>query len=67
LQTNFELGFQHRSPNLSPTQRRLSATMSAQLYKAVTKLILQADEAERKLIVQELKTVMQRYLEPILA
>jgi AcrR family transcriptional regulator len=66
LQTNFELGFQRRAPNLSSMQRRLSATMSAQLYKAVTKLILQADEAERKLIVNELKTVMRRYLEPIL-
>jgi hypothetical protein len=40
--------------------------MSAQLYKAVTKLILEADVAERKLIMRELKTVLQRYLEPIL-
>jgi hypothetical protein len=40
--------------------------MSVQLFKAVPRLILQAEEAERKLLVSELKTLLQRYLEPYL-
>jgi AcrR family transcriptional regulator len=66
LQARFELGFQVRAPHLSATQRRLSATMSVQLFKAVPRLILQAEEAEQKLLVSELKTMLQRYLEPYL-
>ncbi len=66
LQTRFELGFQGRAPHLSPMQRRLSATMSVQLFKAVLRLVLQAEEAERRLLVRELKTVLHRYLEPLL-
>jgi AcrR family transcriptional regulator len=64
LQTRFELGFQVRAPHLSPTQRRLSATMSVQLFRSVPRLVLQAEEAEQRLLVRELKTVLQRYLEP---
>ena len=66
LQTRFELGFERRAPHLSPTQRRLSAMMSVQLFKAVLPLVLQAEKAEQRLIVDELKTVLQRYLEPLL-
>src|SRR5215469_56468 len=66
LQNRFELGFQVRAPHLSATQRRLSATMSVQLFRAVPRLLLQAEEAERRLLVSELKTVLQRYLEPFL-
>jgi AcrR family transcriptional regulator len=67
LQTRFELGFQVRAPNLPPTQRVLSATMSVQLFKAVLPLVLQAEEAERRaLLVSELKTLLHRYLEPLL-
>jgi AcrR family transcriptional regulator len=66
LQTHFDLGFQRRAPTLSPTQRKLSATMSVQLFKAVLPLVLRAEEAERKLLVSELKTVLQRYLGPLL-
>ena len=58
--------FEVRAPRLSPKQRRLSATMSVQLFKAVLPLLLQAEEAKRKLLVRELKTVLQRYLEPLL-
>jgi hypothetical protein len=64
LQTRFELGFQVRAPHLSATQRRLSATMSVQLFRAVPRLLLQAEETEQRLLVRELKTVLQRYLEP---
>ncbi|MBO0791619.1 MAG: TetR family transcriptional regulator [Ktedonobacteraceae bacterium] len=63
LQTRFELGLQVRVPHLSATQRRLSATMSVQLFRAVPRLVLQAEEAEQRLLVRELKTVLQRYLE----
>jgi AcrR family transcriptional regulator len=64
LQTRFELGFQVRAPHLPAVQRRLSATMAVQLFRAVPQLVLQAEEAERQLLVRELKTVLQRYLEP---
>ena len=66
LQTRFELGFQVRAPHLSATQRRLSATMSVQLFRSVPRLVLHAEEAERRLLVSELKTLLQRYLEPYL-
>jgi AcrR family transcriptional regulator len=66
LQSRFELGFQVRAPHLSPAQRRLSATMAVQLFKAVLPLVLRAEEAERKLLVRELKTVLQCYLGPLL-
>jgi AcrR family transcriptional regulator len=64
LQNRFELGFQVRAPHLSATQRRLSATMSVQLFRAVPRLLLQAEETEQRLLVRELKTVLLRYLEP---
>lgn len=66
LQSRFELGFERRAPTLSPAQRSLSATMSVQLFKAVLLLVLQAEEAERRLLVCELKTALRRYLEPLL-
>jgi len=66
LQSRFELGIERRAPSLPATQRRLSATMSVQLFKAVLLLILQAEEDERKLLVCELKTALRRYLEPLL-
>jgi AcrR family transcriptional regulator len=65
MQSRFELGFERRVPTLSPTQRGLSATMSVQFFKATLLLVLQAEEAERRLLVQELKTVLRRYLEPL--
>ena len=66
LQTRFELGLQVRAPQLSATQRRLSVTMSVQLFRSVPRLVLQAEEAEQRLLVCELKTMLQRYLEPYL-
>jgi len=66
LQSRFEFGFRVRAPTFSPTQLLLSATMSVQLFKAALPLILQAEEAERSLLVRELKTVLHRYLEPLL-
>lgn len=66
LQSRFELGFERRAPTLSPTQRRLSATMSVQLFKATLLQVLQAEEDERRLLVGELKTALRRYLEPLL-
>lgn len=66
LQSHFELGLERRAPTLSPMQRRLSATMSVQLFKATLLLVLQAEEDERRLLVEELKTALRRYLEPLL-
>ncbi len=66
LQTRFELGFRARAPHLSQTQCRLSATITVQFFKAVLRLLLQAEEAERRLLVRELKTALHRYLEPLL-
>jgi AcrR family transcriptional regulator len=66
VQIRFEFGFQRRAPTLSATQRILSATMSVQLFKATLPLLLQAEESERELLLHELKTVLHRYLEPLL-
>jgi hypothetical protein len=40
--------------------------MSVQLFKAILPLLLQAEETERRLLMSELKTVLHRYLEPLL-
>jgi AcrR family transcriptional regulator len=64
LQTHFELGLQVRAPHLSAIQRRLSATMSVQLFRSVPKLVLQSEEAEQRQLVRELKIILRRYLEP---
>lgn len=64
LQTHFELGLQVRAPHLPATQRRLNATMSVQLFRSVPRLVLQSEEGEQRLLVRELKTMLQRYLEP---
>jgi AcrR family transcriptional regulator len=66
LQTRFELGFQVRAPHLSVTERRLSATMCVQLFRVVPRVLLQAEETEQRLLVRELKILLQRYLEPYL-
>ena len=66
LQTRFELGFQVRAPDLAPTQRILSATMTVEFFKGVLLLILQSEEAEQRLLVRELKTALHRYLKPLL-
>src|SRR5581483_8579946 len=67
LRTNFELGFERRAPTLSPIQRRLSATMSVAFMGAALLLILQAEGDKRRQLVEELKTALQRYLEPLLS
>jgi hypothetical protein len=46
---------------LSTTVKRCT-----QFFKAVLQLLLQAEEAERRLLVRELKTALHRYLEPLL-
>jgi hypothetical protein len=40
--------------------------MSVQFFKATLLLVLQAEEDERRLLVCELKTMLHRYLEPLL-
>ena len=64
--SNFALGFERRAPTLSPTQLHLSATMCASCIKAVLLLIMEAEGEQRRLLVSELKTVLDRYLEPLL-
>jgi AcrR family transcriptional regulator len=66
LQRRFEQGFQQRAPTLSTTQLTLSATMSTQLFRATLPLILTSLPDQRVLLVAELKTALQRYLEPLL-
>jgi AcrR family transcriptional regulator len=66
VQMHFERGIQVRAPILSTTQVALSATMCIQLLKAVLPLALQAEEADRKRLVDELKSMLFRYLDPIL-
>jgi AcrR family transcriptional regulator len=66
VQMRFERGIQVRAPILSQMQVALSATMCIQLLKAVLPLALQAEEADRMRLVDELKSMLFRYLEPIL-
>ena len=66
VQTRVEGGIQGRAPHLSATQRKFSATISVHLFGAILPLLLQAKEVERKLLLQELKTMLYRYLEPLL-
>ena len=53
LQSRFEHGFERRAPTLSPMQRRLSATMRVECFKAALLLVLQAEGDERKLLIYE--------------
>ena len=46
-------------------QRRLSATLHVEGFKAALLLVLQAEGDERKLLIHELKIMAQRYLEPL--
>src|SRR5260370_25136444 len=64
LQTRFELGFQARAPHLPVTQRRLSATITVQLFKALPPLILQAEERGRKFLVTVRNTLCETSPEP---
>lgn len=66
LQACFELGFQVRAPHLPAELRKLSAMMTVQLFRTVPRLVLQAEEDQRRLLVRELNTLLQRYLEPYL-
>lgn len=66
LQRQFESGFQQRAPSLSSMRIQLSATVSVQLFKALLPVILTSSDERRKLLVDELKTALQRYLEPLL-
>jgi AcrR family transcriptional regulator len=66
LQSRFEIGLQRRAPTLTPAQCSLSAMMSVQFFKATLLLILQEEEAKQRLLVQELKIALHRYLEPLL-
>jgi AcrR family transcriptional regulator len=66
LQRQFERGFQQRAPALSPTQLTLSALVSTQLFRAMLPRILTSPAEQRVLLVAELKTALQRYLEPLL-
>ena len=65
LPSRFELGLERRAPTLSPMQRRLSATISVECFKAALLLVLQAEGDERKLLIHELKIMVQRSLEPL--
>jgi AcrR family transcriptional regulator len=66
LQRQFERGFQQRAPLLATTQRSLSALLSTQLFRAMLPRILTSPAEQRALLVAELKTALQRYLEPLL-
>ncbi|GHO98100.1 TetR family transcriptional regulator [Reticulibacter mediterranei] len=66
MQENFDLGIERKAPDLSEAQRKLSALMTVQIFKGTLLLIFQANEEETKRLVNELKTVVRRYLEPLL-
>jgi AcrR family transcriptional regulator len=64
LQRQFARGIQQRAPTLTKTQLTLTATMTTQLFRATLPLILTSTPDQRALLVTELKTALQRYLEP---
>jgi AcrR family transcriptional regulator len=66
LQAHFELGLERRAPTLSEAQRKLSAQMIVQIFKGMLPLIQQTDEEETRRLMGELKTIVLRYLEPLL-
>lgn len=66
VQTHLEETIHIRAPHLTAVQCTLSATISVHLYGAILPLLLQAKETERELLLQELKTMLYRYLEPLL-
>jgi AcrR family transcriptional regulator len=66
LRRQFQRGFERRAPALPPAQLTLAATMSTQLFRATLPLILSSSPEQRTLLVAELKTALQRYLEPLL-
>jgi AcrR family transcriptional regulator len=66
LERQFEWGIRARAPTLSKTQLSLTATMTTQLFRATLPLILTCPTDQRDLLVAELKTALQRYLEPSL-
>ena len=53
-------------PDLSPDQATRTAEMSFTLFKAGLDLIMSHEGAERDAYIRELKTVMHRYLEPLM-
>jgi AcrR family transcriptional regulator len=67
LQSRFEKGFERRAPTLDPARRYLSVTLSVEFFKAALLLILRTEEDQRQLVVDELKTALRRYLEPLFA
>ncbi|HEV2239242.1 MAG TPA: TetR/AcrR family transcriptional regulator [Ktedonobacterales bacterium] len=65
LRRQFERGLQQRAPALPTPQLTLSATMITQLFRATLPLILTSPPEQRLLLVAELKTALQRYLDPL--
>jgi hypothetical protein len=55
-----------RLPDMPSEQRTRTANMTLHLFKAGLTLIMSHEGAERAAYVAELKTVMHRYLEPLL-
>lgn len=66
LQARFEHGFRQRAPAHPHAQQHLSAILCVQLFKSVLPLILRSADAEREPLVRELKSMLQRYVEPLL-
>jgi AcrR family transcriptional regulator len=61
-----EISIQRRAPDLSETQRHLSAIICVHLFRSILPLLHQSSEAERELLLRELKTALYRYIEPVL-
>ncbi|MFF3610396.1 TetR/AcrR family transcriptional regulator [Streptomyces sp. NPDC002580] len=55
-----------RLPDLPPDERTVTANMTLHLFKAGLTLIMSHEGSERDAYIAELKTVMHRYLEPLL-
>jgi AcrR family transcriptional regulator len=56
-----------RLPGMPSAERTRTANMTVHLFKAGLTLVMSHEGAERDAYIAELKTVMHRYLEPLLA
>ncbi len=67
LQTRLDALLAAYWPHSTPEQRQLPLLVSYRLFLALLPLVLQGAEEEQRAIVRELKAVLYRYWEPIVA
>jgi AcrR family transcriptional regulator len=62
-----EMAIASRLPHLDPARRRLHATIGVQVVKALLPLAAKAELAERTEVLSEIKKLLVRYMEGVIA